>query len=73
MDVIAYLPADPQVALPVQVRECALYDPALGAQSGAVLHAAAGDQWLHTEVPDQAVMAVVAEAGVGGLGARGRR
>ena len=52
MDVVADLPADPQTAEPVQVGEGTLYDPPLGTQSGAVLGAAAGDQWLHAEIPD---------------------
>ncbi|GAA3482947.1 hypothetical protein GCM10018966_093740 [Streptomyces yanii] len=42
MDVVAYLPADPQAAQPVQVGERALHDPALGAKAGAVLGTAAG-------------------------------
>lgn len=36
MDVVAYLPADPQAAEPVQVGERALHDPALGAEPGTV-------------------------------------
>lgn len=43
----------------MQVGERALHDPALGAESGAVLHAAAGDQRFHAEVPDQAAVLVV--------------
>ena len=50
VDVVAYLPADPQAAESVQVGERALDDPALGAKSGAVLGAPAGDQWLHAPV-----------------------
>jgi hypothetical protein len=41
VDVVAYLPADPQAAEPVQVGERAFHDPALGAESGAVLGAPA--------------------------------
>lgn len=41
----------------MQVGERALHDPALGAESGAVLHAAAGDQRFHAE--DQAAVLVV--------------
>jgi hypothetical protein len=37
MNVVADLPADAQAAEPVQVGERALHDPALGAESGAVL------------------------------------
>ncbi len=59
MDVVAYLPADAQAAEPVQVGEGAFHDPALGAQTGAVFGAAAGDQWLHAEVSDQAAVLVV--------------
>ncbi|MBP2054163.1 hypothetical protein J2Z21_007166 [Streptomyces griseochromogenes] len=36
MDVVAYLPADPQAAEPVQMGERAFHDTALGAKSGAV-------------------------------------
>jgi hypothetical protein len=37
VDVVAYLPAGPQAAEPVQMGERAFRDPALGAESGAVL------------------------------------
>lgn len=50
MDVVAYLPADPQAAEPVQVSERAFHDPALGAQARAVLGAPASDDRLHAEV-----------------------
>ena len=59
MDVVAYLPADPQAAEPVQVGERAFHDPALGAESGAVFGAPAGDDRLHAEIPDQAAVLVV--------------
>ena len=65
MDVVAYLPADPSAAEPVQVGEGAFRDPALGAhQTGAVSGAAAGNPWLHAEVPDQAAVLVVVVAAV---------
>lgn len=64
MDVVAYLPADPQATEPVQMGERALGDPALGAQAGAVPGAAADDQRLHAEVPDQATVLVVVVAAV---------
>lgn len=41
MDVVAYLPADPQAAEPVQMGERTLHAPALDAQAGTVLGAAA--------------------------------
>ncbi len=63
-DVVSYLPADPQAAEPVQVGKGAFHDPALGARTGAVPGAAAGDQWLHAKVPDQAAVLVVVVAAV---------
>lgn len=65
VDVVAYLPADPQAAEPVQVGERALHDPALGAQAGAMLGAASCDQRLHAEVPDETAVLVVVVAAVG--------
>jgi hypothetical protein len=56
VDVVAYLPADPQAAGPVQVGERAFHDPALDAKSGAVLGAPAGDDRPHAEIPDQAAV-----------------
>lgn len=64
MDVVADLPADAQAAEPVQVGEGALYDPALGAQTGAVLGTAPGDHGLHAEVRDEAAVLVVVVAAV---------
>lgn len=63
VDVVAYLPANPQAAEPVQVDERALHDPALSAQAGTVLGAAAGYDRLHAEVPNEpAVLVVVVTA-----------
>lgn len=63
MDVVADLPTDPQVAEPVQVRERALDNPALGTEAGTMLGSAAGDDRLHAEVPDEpAVLVVVVTA-----------
>ncbi len=64
MDVVADLPADPQTAEPVQVSERALYDPALGAESGAVFGAPAGDQRFHAEAPNESAVLVVIVAAV---------
>jgi hypothetical protein len=64
VDVVAHPPADPQAAEPVQVGERASHDPALGAESGAVLGAPAGDDRLHAEIPDQAAVLVVVVAAV---------
>lgn len=64
MDVVSDLPADPQAAKPVQVGERPLHDPALGAESGAVLGASAGDQRFHTERADEAAVLVVVVASV---------
>jgi hypothetical protein len=50
VNIVAYLPADPQAAEPMQMGERALHDLPLGARAGAVLSAAAGDQRLHAEV-----------------------
>ena len=56
--------------------ERAFHDPALGAESGAVLGAPAGGDRLHAEIPDQAVVLVVVVAAVAQHhirgGARGR-
>lgn len=64
MDVVPYLPADPQAAKPVQVGEGALYDAVLGAQSGTVLGAAAGDHRFYPAVPHEAAVLVVIVATV---------
>jgi hypothetical protein len=62
--VVAYLPADPQAAEPVQVGERTLHDPAVGAESGSVPGAPAGDKRLYAEVPDEAAVLVVVVAAV---------
>lgn len=59
MNVVAYLPADPQATEPVQVSERVLHGPALGAQAGTVVGAAAGDQRPHAEVPDESALLIV--------------
>lgn len=43
--------------------ERALHEPALGAQAGAALGAAVGDQRFHAEAPDETVVLVVVVAG----------
>lgn len=57
--------AGSQPAEVVQVREAALDDPALAAQSGAVLDAAAGDHRLDAPCPEQAAVLVMVVAAVG--------
>src|SRR5881275_3269367 len=64
VDVVAYLPADPQAAEPVQVGERPLHNPALGTQAGTMLGAPACDDWLHAEVPDEPAVLVVVVAAV---------
>ena len=64
MDVVANLPADLQAAEPVQGCKSALDDPALSAETGAVLGATAGDRWFHAEAPDEAAVLVVVVAAV---------
>jgi hypothetical protein len=44
------------------VGERAFHDPALGAESGAVLGAPAGEDRLHAEIPDQAAVLVLVVA-----------
>ncbi len=64
MDVIAHLPTNPKPAEPVQMGERALDHPPLSPQTGTVRGAAAGDQRLHAEIPDQAAVLVVVVAAV---------
>jgi len=49
----------------VQVREAALEDPALSAESRAVLAAATGDHWLDAARPQQPTVLVVVVAAIG--------
>jgi hypothetical protein len=39
VDVVPYLPADPQATKPAQVGECAFQNPVLGTEAGAVFAA----------------------------------
>ncbi len=59
MDVVPYLPADPQAAEPVQMSEHPFDNPALGTEAGTVLGAPACDDRLHPEGPDEAAVLVV--------------
>lgn len=59
VDVIAYLPANPQATEPIQIRKRALHDPPLGTQSRAVLGAPPGNHRLHPESADEAAVLVV--------------
>ena len=59
------LVAGSQAAEVVQVREAALDDPALGAQSGAVVAAAARDHGFDAALPEQPAVLVVVIATIG--------
>jgi hypothetical protein len=59
VDVVPYLPADPQTAEPVQMSKRTLDNPALGTETGPVLGAPARDDRLHPEGPDEAAVLVV--------------
>lgn len=59
------LVADAQPAEVVQVCEATLDDPALSAEAGAVLGAAAGDDRFDAAVPEQPAVLVVIVAAVG--------
>ena len=65
MDVVAAVGADEQSAAVVEPGEGALDDPALAAETGAVLCLAAGDRGLDASLPDQAPVLVVVVAAVG--------
>jgi hypothetical protein len=57
--------AGPEAAEVVQVREATLDDPALAAEAGSVLGAAAGDHGLDAARPQQSAVLVVVIAAVG--------
>ena len=65
MDLGPAFVAGSQPAEVVQVREAALDDPALGAEAGAVLGAAPGDDGLDVSGPKQPAILVVVIAPVG--------
>jgi hypothetical protein len=65
VDVVAAVGADEQSAAVVQPGEGALDDPALVAQSGAVLGLTACDQRLDPTLPEQPAVLVVVVAAVG--------
>lgn len=65
MDVGAAFPSDPQASEAVQPGECALDDPAVGAESAAVLGASPGDEGLHAAVTQFATMRLGIVAAVG--------
>ena len=64
MDVVADLPADAQPPEPVQQGETLLNHPAVHAQPGAVLGAAARDDWGDPGGPDLLAVFVVVIAAV---------
>jgi hypothetical protein len=59
------LPADAKPAELVKPGEAALHDPALGAETGAVVLSPPGDQWLDAPTPELAAVLVVVIAPVG--------
>ena len=65
MDVVAAVGADEQSAAVVEPGEGAFDDPAVAAESGAVLGLAAGDHGLDAALPDEAAVLVVVVAAVG--------
>src|SRR2546429_220151 len=70
VDVVADLPADAQPPEPVQQRDRLLDHPAVGAQAGAVLRAAAGDHRGDALAADLPAVLVVIVAAVGVEGIR---
>ena len=64
MDVVAAVGADEQAAAVVQPGEGAFDDPAVAAESGAVLGLTVCDQRLDAALPDQAAVLVVVVAAV---------
>jgi hypothetical protein len=65
VDVVATVGADEQAAAVVEPGEGALDDPAVAAESGAVLCLAARDHGLDAALPDKAAVLVVVVAAVG--------
>lgn len=59
------LPADAKPAELVKPSKASLHDPALGAESGAVVLATPGDQWPDAPGPELATVLVVVIAPVG--------
>ena len=70
MDLFATVGADQESAAVVEPGEGAFDDPALTADSGAVLGLAAGDDRFDAALPDQAAVLVVIVAAVGEQRAR---
>jgi len=64
VDVVAAVGADQESAAVVQPGEGALDDPAVAAESGAVLGLAASDQRLDAPLPDQTAVFVMVVAAV---------
>ena len=69
MDVVAAVGADEQSAAVVEPGEGAFDDPALAAESGAVLALTPGDDRLDAPLADEAAVLVVVVAAVGDQGA----
>lgn len=65
MDVVASVGADEELAAVVQPGEGAFDDPAVAAESAAVLGLAAGDDRFDAALPDEAAVFVVVVAAVG--------
>ena len=65
MDVVAAVGADEKAAVAVEPGEGAFDDPAVAAESGAVLGLAASDDRFDAALPDEAAVLVVVVAAVG--------
>jgi hypothetical protein len=70
VDVVAAVGTDEEAAAVVEPGEGAFDDPAVAAQAGAMLGLTAGDDRLHTSLPDEAAVFVVVVAAVGDHGLR---
>ena len=70
MDVVAAVGADQEAAAVVEPGEGALDDPAVAAESGAVLGLATSDDRFDAALPDEPAVLVVVVAAVGNQGAR---